>query len=101
MSTYKALIVDDSKLARMSVIKKLAALQPDWSYIEAKNAEEALAMAAQSAVDVALLDFSMPGSMDGLQLAATLLANTEDLAVAIISANAQSEIIKGARKAKC
>ena len=45
--TYKVLIVDDSKLARMSVIKALSALMPDWTRVEAANADEALAVMAR------------------------------------------------------
>ena len=40
--SYKILIVDDSKLARMAVIKALNALYPDWTRLEAANADEAL-----------------------------------------------------------
>ena len=39
--SYKILIVDDSKLARMAVNKALNALYPDWMRLEAANAEEA------------------------------------------------------------
>ena len=38
--TYTVLIVDDSKLARMSVAKVLSTLHPDWKRIEAANAAE-------------------------------------------------------------
>ena len=70
---YKLLIVDDSKLARMSAAKALNALYPDWTRLEAANADEAISLARETAFDVALLDFNMPGR-DGLQLAADLLA---------------------------
>ena len=50
---YKLLIVDDSKLARMSAAKALNTLYPDWSRIEAANADEALSLAKQTAFDVA------------------------------------------------
>jgi DNA-binding NarL/FixJ family response regulator len=58
--TYKVLIVDDSKLARMAVTKALQTLYPEWNRVEATNAEEALALAKQAAADIALLDFNMP-----------------------------------------
>jgi YesN/AraC family two-component response regulator len=93
---YTVLIVDDSKLARMAVIKTLAAVQPNWGRVEAKNAVEAIALATQIAVDIALLDVNMPGR-DGLQLAAELLAIKPDLEVAFISANHQRDIVANAR----
>ncbi|HLG84613.1 MAG TPA: response regulator [Bradyrhizobium sp.] len=93
--SYKLLIVDDSKLARMSAAKALNALHPDWSRVEASNAEEALALARQTAFDVALLDFNMPGQ-DGLELAAALLALRPSLPLAVVSANHQQEIVRRA-----
>ena len=68
---YRVLVVDDSKLARMAVAKALTTLHPDWTRIEAANADEALALASKDAFDLAILDFNMPGR-DGLQLAAEL-----------------------------
>jgi CheY-like chemotaxis protein len=93
--SYKLLIVDDSKLARMSAAKALNALHPDWSRLEASNADEALALAKQTAFDVALLDFNMPGQ-DGLELAAALLALRPSLPLAVVSANHQQEIVRRA-----
>ncbi len=94
--TYKILIVDDSKLARMAVGKVLTALRPDWSRIEAANADEALALAAQTPIDLALLDFNMPGR-DGLTLAAELRETRPGLPIAVISANHQNEIVARAQ----
>ena len=91
------LIVDDSKLARMSVAKLLTQLKPDWKRVEASNADEAMAAASPNAVDVILLDFNMPGR-DGLQLAAELLAEKPALPLAVISANHQVEVVTRARE---
>jgi CheY-like chemotaxis protein len=93
---YRILIVDDSKLARMAVAKVLGALRPDWTRVEATNAEEALALAQQSSFDIALLDFNMPGR-DGLELAADLRRLAPDMPVAVISANLQHEVINRAK----
>lgn len=90
--TYKILIVDDSKLARMSVAKALNAVQPGWTRIEAANADEAVALVKAESPDIVLLDFNMPGR-DGLALAADLKAINPDMPLAVISANIQDEII--------
>ena len=95
--TYKLLIVDDSKLARMAATKALKALYPDWTRVEAANADEALSLAKQTAFDIALLDFNMPGR-DGLQLAADLLALRPSMPLAVISANHQDEIVARAKR---
>ena len=90
--SYKILVVDDSKLARMAVAKLLKALRPDWTRMEAADASEALALAQQSPFDLAVLDFNMP-ERDGLHLAADLRALMPGLPLAVISANHQREVV--------
>jgi len=94
--SYKILIVDDSKLARMAVTKALNALYPDWVRLEAANADEALTALRQGKPDIALLDFNMPGG-NGLDLAAALRESNPRMPVAVISANRQREILDRAR----
>jgi YesN/AraC family two-component response regulator len=89
---YKILVVDDSKLARMAVAKAFNSLRPNWQRVEASNAQEAMALAKQSAFDIALLDFNMP-ERDGLHLAADLHALDPKLVLAVISANYQKEVV--------
>ena len=91
------LIVDDSKLARIVAGKTITALQPGWTKVEAGSADEALAALARETVDVALLDFNMPGR-DGLALAAELRERRPTLPIAIVTANVQAEIIARARE---
>lgn len=92
------LIVDDSKLARMAVIKVLKTLRPDWTNVEASNAEQALVTVKAKSPDFVLLDFNMPGK-DGLTLAAELRESNPQINVAVISANHQIEVIKRAEAA--
>ena len=89
---YRVLIVDDSKLARMAVAKVLRTLHPDWTQVEAVNAEEALASVKTNEIDITILDFNMPGR-DGLELAAELRERKPGMPVAVISANYQTEIV--------
>ena len=93
---YKVLVVDDSKLARMAVTKILRALQPDWSRIEAANADEAVAALEGERPDIVLIDFNMPGK-DGLTLAAEIHTSHPNVPVAVISANIQTEIVSRTR----
>jgi CheY-like chemotaxis protein len=90
------LIVDDSKLARIVTGKKIGALQPDWQRLEAGNADEAMSMLSEQHIDVALLDYNMPGR-NGLDLAAELRALRPAMPIAVITANVQDEIIARAR----
>ncbi len=90
--TLKVLIVDDSKLARMAVGKVLAAVHPDWVRVEAANADEAVAKVREATVDLAVVDFNMPGR-DGLELVAELHSLKPGMPLAVISANHQNEIV--------
>jgi CheY-like chemotaxis protein len=90
--SYKILIVDDSKLARMAAAKALNALRPGWTRIEAASAEEALSAMQISAPDIALLDFNMPGR-DGLDLAAELRRSKPGMPVGVVSANHQQSVL--------
>jgi len=92
---FNVLIVDDSKLARMAIARAMNNLHPDWTRVEAANADEAVAVAAQQVFDIALLDFNMPGR-DGLQLAAELRDLHPGISLAVISANHQTEIVNQA-----
>jgi len=94
--TYRLLIVDDSKLARMAAAKAMRARYPDWNRVEASNADEALALANDGSFDVALVDFNMP-ERDGLQLAADLRARSPSMPLAVVSANHQDEIVARAK----
>ena len=95
---HKVLIVDDSKLARMAVIKALSSLRPDWQRVEASNAAEALEHLEDGSVDIALVDFNMPGK-DGLALATEVRDGHPQVSVAVISANHQVEVVNRARAA--
>jgi CheY-like chemotaxis protein len=94
--TYKVLIVDDSKLARMSAAKLLANCCPDFSRVEASSAADALGIMQKDAPDIALLDFNMP-DRDGLHLAEDLRKLNPRMPIAVISANRQQEVINRAR----
>jgi DNA-binding NarL/FixJ family response regulator len=90
--SYKVLVVDDSKLARMSVARLLDALRPGWIRVEAANAAEAIQWQMKERIDLALVDFNMPGP-DGLSVAADLHAHNPAMPMAIVSANNQDEIV--------
>ena len=94
--TVTVMLVDDSKLARIVAGKTLAALQPEWERVEANNADEALQLVGERKIDVAILDFNMPGK-DGLELAAELRHAYPQMPIAVITANIQDEIIARAR----
>ncbi len=82
------LIVDDEALNR----KLLEALLLPEGYltVSAASGEEALALIAQRAPDLILLDVRMPG-MDGYQVASTLKADPVTAGIPIIMVTAQAD----------
>jgi len=93
----RVLAVDDSKLARMVMASAFRRIKPEWTLIEAASAEEALGAIATGTVDVALIDFNMPGT-DGLELIASIRKTHPNMPMAVVSANVQDEIIQRARE---
>jgi CheY-like chemotaxis protein len=94
---YNVLIVDDSKLARMVVASAFRRIQPEWRLVEAAGADDALEAISSKRVDIALVDFNMPGT-DGLELIAKIRKLRPGMPVAVVSANLQDEIIARARE---
>lgn len=90
------LVVDDSKLARMVVRQALRDLHPDCTVIEAATGAEADRVDGVETLTAAFIDFNMPEE-DGLELAARLRARRADLPLAIVSANAQADVLERAR----
>jgi CheY-like chemotaxis protein len=91
------LIVDDSKLARIVAWRELTALQPEWERVEAGNANDAVARMEDRQIDIAVIDYNMPGKK-GLELAAELRTAYPTMPIAIITANVQNEVITRARE---
>jgi CheY-like chemotaxis protein len=94
---HKVLIVDDSKLARMVMASAFRRIRPEWELVEATGADEALEVISSHEVDIALVDFNMPG-IDGLELLARIRTTQPKMPMAVVSANMQNEIIARARE---
>lgn len=83
---HRVLIVDDSKLARMVMASAFRRIRPDWLLTEATNADEALNAIATGTVEIALIDFNMPG-LDGLELVSRIRQRQPNLPIALVSAS--------------
>ena len=90
--TVTVLVVDDSKLARMLVARTISAVQPDWAVVEARDAESALDAFRQGSIDVAIIDYNMPGR-NGLAFTWDIRQLSRDMPIALITANHQDEIV--------
>lgn len=88
MAVKTILIVDDSRIARMVVRGIVEKLRPDLNILEAPNGEEAGQIIQDHTVDAILLDHSMPGE-PGLDLAARLKEQNDDVVIYMLTANIQ------------
>lgn len=90
------LIVDDSKLAGIVVKRAVSALRSEWIQLEAASVEEALSAFGTHQIDLAILDYNMPGG-SGLDLAEEVRRRDAQMPIALVTANIQVEIISRAR----
>jgi len=86
MSRHTVLVCDNEAVMRALV---RASLEPDYDVIEARDGDEAVAVMAESAPDLLLLDMMMPGRT-GLDVLAELRAAGETLPVVMVTARAQA-----------
>lgn len=64
----KALVVDDSKVMRMMVIRSLQRLRDvSWEFIEASDGFESIRLLKEQAIDICFIDWNMP-AMSGMEL---------------------------------
>ncbi|WP_029006961.1 response regulator transcription factor [Azospirillum halopraeferens] len=90
------IVVDDSKLSRMHLRGIVLRHKPDWTVMEAGDSDGLFAELDKSDIDIAIIDYNMPGR-NGLEAAAALRRERPQVHIAIITANAQDSIVAGIR----
>ena len=86
--TYVLLIVDDEKLVRMVLKRRLAAL--NLHVLEAENGKKALEILQRESVDVIVSDWMMP-ELDGLGLCKAVKENVQFQSIHLILMTALSQ----------
>ncbi|MEA3227925.1 MAG: response regulator [Campylobacterota bacterium] len=85
----KYLVIDDSKLARLSLIKSLKMnIVGDAEIFQAGNGAEAIDIVESEKPDIAFLDLTMP-IMDGYEALPLMLEKHPHLKVIVVSADVQ------------
>lgn len=85
------LIVDDTKLVRSVLAKRLEPYKNEFSVLTAGNGKEALAQAQAVKIDLVITDIEMP-VMDGFELLVNLSNNHPEIPVFVMTANGSPEI---------
>lgn len=85
------LVVDDEALIRMDVVDQLES--EGFTVLEAATADEAISiLASNSGIRLVLTDIDMPGSMDGLKLAAAVRDKWPPVQIIVMSGHRMVEI---------
>jgi CheY-like chemotaxis protein len=97
-----ALIVDDSRVARMMIRGYIQQRRADWEVLEAADAREALERIEAYPVDCACVDLNMPGQ-DGLSLMDLVRDRKPQIPLALLTANTQQSVVDKAvsRNVRC
>ena len=85
----KYLVVDDSKLARLSLIKSLKTHVGEAEIFQACNGLEAVEIMSTEKADIVFLDLTMP-EMDGYEALPKLLEINDKAKVVVVSADVQT-----------
>ena len=86
----KYLVTDDSKLARLSLIKSLKANVGEAEIFQAENGLVAVETMQKENVDIVFLDLTMP-IMDGYEALPKLLEHNKNAKVIVVSADIQEK----------
>lgn len=86
----KYLVTDDSKLARLSLIKSLKAHVGEAEILQAENGQAALDIIKSEKIDVVFLDLTMP-IMDGYKAIPLIKRLDSELIIVIVSADVQEQ----------
>ena len=93
----KYLVTDDSKLARLSLVKSLKAHVGEAEIFQATNGLEAVEIMLKEKADIVFLDLTMP-VMDGYEALPKLLEINPKAKIIVVSADvqikAQEKVIK-------
>lgn len=91
----RVLLADDENLIRVALAQMLD-LEDDLSVVaQAASGDEALAVAAREALDVAVLDLQMPGA-DGIAVAEELARTSPEVATVIVTSHGRPGHLKRA-----
>ena len=96
MEPLRILIADDESIRMMSLRKQLAALG-HCVVAEASNGEEAVALAAATQPDLAILDIKMPVT-DGIE-AAQQITRARPIPIILLTAYNEAELVERAAQA--
>lgn len=91
------LVVDDSSVARMVVISIIEKMSDNYTFLHARNADEAISSIRDNDIHAIIMDHGMPDRL-GMDLAADIRKTNPDIIIFMMTANIQ-ETMKNQAKA--
>ena len=92
-------LIEDSPEVLNVLKRRFAKLAPLHQLITAQTGGEALAMVAGRSVTLAIVDYRLPGGMDGLSIVAALKATSPHVRTALITASPTDTLEAASRAA--
>lgn len=87
----RALVVDDSLVARAQIKKFIASIVPDIEIDEAKCAQDGVSLVNSNQYDIITVDYNMPGGNGDLVIKQAIVKHPE-AKIAMLTANKQSSM---------
>lgn len=91
------LVVDDSMMTRMMLTTIIKEHYPEWTIVQAKDADDALEKVIGVDFDFATIDMNMPGRT-GLELIPLLQKSHPRAKMALLTANIQKKVSDNAKE---
>ncbi len=86
----KILVVDDTKMSRMMLLKRLPAkVKEIATIIQGQNGKEAVELYKEHSPDILFLDLTMP-VMDGFEALSLIIAHDPEATVYVVTADIQA-----------
>jgi CheY-like chemotaxis protein len=91
MKSKRILLVDDSVVARMFILRYMESNYPDWEILQASNAKEAMEILRKNDCDIVSVDYNMPDE-NGLELIEQIREINKEIKIAMLTANIQNTL---------
>jgi two-component system response regulator NreC len=100
MNSVRILLADDHEVVRTGLSTILTRAHAEWEIVgEAVNGRQAIEMCERMRPDVLIVDLSMPGGPNGLQVTEHLLSSVHGIRIVVLTAHAAEPVMKQVRQA--
>jgi len=100
MNRVRILLADDHEFVRAGLAKILTTAHEEWEIVgEAVNGLEAIELGEALRPDVLIVDLSMPGGPNGLEVTEKLIASVHGIKVVVLTVHSAEPVMRQVRQA--